>query len=57
MWRSWKDDVWIAQLNAKTGDATVCTSTTTFDAAFWSAQAVEAVVQVLQATLEAAYEH
>jgi hypothetical protein len=48
--------MWTVFLEARTGDRLVLTGSVGFDAAYWSAQAVEAVLQVLTATLEAAYE-
>jgi hypothetical protein len=54
--RDHRADVWACHLSATTAHDRVLTGSLAFDAAYWSAQAVEAVLQVVQATLEAAYE-
>jgi hypothetical protein len=54
--RDHRADVWAIHLGAESASDRVLSGSLAFDAAYWSAQAVEAVLQVLTAALEAAYE-
>lgn len=51
-----REDVWAVHLAAHTAQDRILSGSLAFDAAYWDAQAVEAVLHVLTATLEAAYE-
>lgn len=48
-------DVWAVHVAAHTPHDRILTGSLAFDACYWDAQAVEAVLHVLTATLEAAY--
>jgi hypothetical protein len=51
-----RNDVWAVHLGAYTGTDRILQGSLAFDASYWSPQAVEACLEVLRATLEAAYE-
>lgn len=54
--RHWRLDAWLALVDVKVGEDTVAHSSTVYDCAYWSAAAVESVLALQVAALEAAYE-
>lgn len=54
--RHWRLDAWLALATVYAGEDAVAHTSMVFDAAYWSAAAVESVLNVHQAALEAAYE-
>jgi hypothetical protein len=54
--RHWRLDAWLALSTVYVGEDAVEHTSMVFDASYWSAAAVEAVLATHTATLEAAYE-
>lgn len=54
--RHWKTDAWLALAEVHVGEDIVAHTSMVFDAKYWSAQAVEAVLDVHRAALESSYE-